>query len=329
MHFSKLKHLALIAALLPLLYACPKKKTALAPEADTELQSSIDAVFATFLVTDIEMVCAHIGQNDYYPAFYIPQPVEDQTKYIAFNTSVRYVATFNNVRCMDGRLRKGSIVMDYTNTNPNAINYDKYQFHGKMTLSEYFVDEWLIKTVDGVPCDITNELVSPIFDPKKTNLVWTIKGSFEFINSTDPSKNMLWSGELTKTLENTNESAVYSANRLIPIDWTKAKVKYTGKATGMTSGNVPFELNINPYFPVTREFTCYPNEIGGIQSASPLVTWKNESHPFISGELSFKTNGKYPREIYLGNEGIPESEAQCDNSGLVLIKGNSYAVNFK
>ncbi len=120
------------------------------------------------------------------------------------------------------------------------------------------------------------------------------------------------------------------AQQLVRYDLfvTETIVNYTGKVTGTTSGNVPFELSINPYFPVTRDFMCYPSEIGGIETISPLKTWKNEFHPFISGKIDFKTGTKYPREIFLGNEGVEGSLMQCDNSGIVLIKGNSYVVDF-
>lgn len=330
MKLSTFKPIVVMALLLPAFYGCPKSKSALAPEPDMELQSSIDAVFATFLVTDIEMVCAHVAQNDNAPDFYIAQPGEDPSKFIYFNPAgqTNYVATFNDMKCKDGRRRKGTIIVNYANTNPNAKYYSNYQFTGKGTMSAYYVDGWLIRTVGGVPFEITNELKTAAFDPKVTNLVWTIKGNFELIHPTDPSKNMTWSGELSKTLVNTSQSDVYTANRPLPIDWTKAIVNYTGKVKGTTSGNVPFELSINPYFPLIRDFMCYPSEIGGIETTSPLKTWKNEFHPFISGKLDFKTGAKYPRQIFLGNEGVEGSLMQCDNSGIVLIKGNSYAVDF-
>lgn len=330
MNLLKNKSLLILVAFIPVLYACPKQKMAIPPEQDKELQSSIDAVFATFLVSDIEMICSHIAENDYSPAFYIPQPLEDQSRFQAFNSPSfkYYTASYNNVKCMDGKLRHGSIFMNYINDNPNSTKYHNYQFHGKMTLTDYRVDGWLIKTVDDKPCDVTNELQSPIFDPNKYNLVWKIKGSFEFIHPTDPSKNMLWSGELTKTLANTNDPAVFNPTALVPINWSKAIVYYGGKATGFTSANIPFEMTVNEYFPITREFTCYPDEFGGIETISPLQTWKNEFHPFISGKIDFETGEKYPREIYLGNEGNSNSQTQCDNKGIVLIKGNSYAVDF-
>ena len=51
--------------------SCSKEPN-VAPEADVELQSSIDASFANFIVTDIDMICSFIGENNLYPKFYTP-----------------------------------------------------------------------------------------------------------------------------------------------------------------------------------------------------------------------------------------------------------------
>jgi hypothetical protein len=39
------------------------------------------------------------------------------------------------------------------------------------------------------------------------------------------------------------------------------------------------------------------------------------------------STGKYPRQIYFGNEGNATLSAQCDNSAEVLIKGISYRID--
>jgi hypothetical protein len=57
--------------------------------------------------------------------------------------------------------------------------------------------------------------------------------------------------------------------------------------------------------------------------------WKEEFHPFKDGVATFSTADKYPRQIYYGNEGTSDLAAQCDNSGVVLIKGISYPIDFK
>ncbi len=318
----------LTVLIVPFLYACPKAKSPVPAEPDTEVQSAIDASYATFLISDIEMVCGFVGDGDLTPDFYLNTPETNNTVIAVSPSPDILVTNFNNIQCLDGMKREGSIFLDRSNTNPNARYYRNYEFHGRITLSEFKVNGWLIKTVDGIPCHIYNQLSSPTYDPSKTKLSWTIEGSFEFIHPTDPSKNMLWKGKLTKTLTNTADPAVFHPSRQQPVNWTLAQVEYSGNATGYTASNVPFTLEINAQQALTRDFTCFADQIGGVTSAQPIRTWNKEFHPFKTGVASFTTGNKYPRQIYYGNEGNPELALQCDNSGEVLIKGSSYRVDF-
>lgn len=328
MKSTKIASAILLGVIIPFLYACPKPKSPIAPEPDTEVESSVDVSYATFLVSDIDMICGFVGDGDASPDFYLDSPESANTYTTTHPVPETYVAAFNNVKCVDGVRRDGSIFINFENTNPNARYYREFEYHGKITLSEYKVNGWLIKTVNGVPCHVYNKLTSSNYDPTKTKLSWTIEGSFEFTHPTDPSKNMLWTGKLTKTLVNTADPAVFHPSRQQSIKWEKAVVEYSGEAVGYTSGNIPFTLKINKETPLMRDFTCYPNEIGGVSSVQPLKTWKEEFHPFKKGVASLTTGDKYGRQIYYGNEGNAGLDLQCDNSGEVLIKGNSYKVDF-
>src|ERR1043166_2296567 len=53
--------------------ACPKKPVN-GPEPDKEIQSSLDAIWATFVITDIEQICAFGGEGNPYPDFYVDRP---------------------------------------------------------------------------------------------------------------------------------------------------------------------------------------------------------------------------------------------------------------
>lgn len=326
--FIKLLVLVLV---LPMLTACPKQKVQEPVVVDDDVSSSAEAMLSTFMISDIEMIAAYIGQGDFYPEFCSPSPSADPNGFNSFqqfNPEYR-VAIFNNIECRDKHKRQGSVYLKYDNSEPNTNYYHNYRFHGQINLSDYRLDGWLINTKDGLPIHLYNELTSPVFNPEVTNLSWTIEGEFEMTHPTDPSKNMTWSGKLTKVLTNTSDPLVYKANRPFPVDWTKAQVAYYGSASGHTSDNQSFELNINSYFPLMRDFSCYPDEIGGIESLQPVKTWKNESHPFIGGVVDFKTGNKYPRVIYCGNENSGNKGSKpCDNKGLVLIKGNTYPVDF-
>jgi len=328
MRSLKIKSILLVAAVAPFLMACPKSRVA-APLPDTELQSSVDASFANFMITDIDMICSFSGENERFAPFYIPTPEEDASKFSVVGApgDQQIVTTFNNVRCKDGRVRAGSVFLIHYSDDPNAVYYRDYNFYGQITLSDFRVDGWLIENVGGTPCYIYNTLPSIAYDPSKTNITWLIDGSFKFTHPSDPSKNMVWTGKLKKTLKNTSDPAVVHPSKERAINWTKAVVEYRGEVTGLTSANVPYKMVINDVRPLTRDFGCRPDVVGGVPNLKPVTSWIKEFHPIRSGIVTFTTADKYPRQIFYGNENN-EGQTQCDNTGEVLIKGNTYRINF-
>jgi hypothetical protein len=321
----------LIAALVPFLMACPKSKPTVAPEPDTETQSSVDVSLLNHMVMDMDMLCAFVGENDLSPDFYGMQPGTSQTVTVTRDIAAKQlVVSYNNTSCIDGAKRDGSFFMVYTDA-PNINYYRDYGYVATLTNNDdyvYKINDWTVKVPNGKAFKISNALSSPTFDPKKTPLSWIMEGSLQFIHQTDPSKNMIWEGKFTKTLVNSGDPAVYNPNGQEMIHWAKAVVAYTGKATGVTPGNEPYTFEIDSYHPLTRDFTCYPDKVSGVISVQPFRTWTEEFHPVKSGIASFTTDHKYTRQIYYGNEGDPGLLEQCDNSGEVLIKGNTYRVDF-
>ncbi len=332
MKTTKIKLALLAIVTIPFLMGCPKAKNT-APAADTELQSSVDVSFANFVVTDIDMICSFVGENDPSPDFYLPAPEEDGSKIQVIrdiSADQLVVSYYNSARCIDGRVRNGSIFMYYSNPNLNAKYYREFEFYGRISLVDYKVDGWLIRNVGGTPCYVYNQLKSSAYDPSKTNITWLIDGSFEFIHPTDPSKNMIWTGKLTKTLANTSDPAVFNISKQQAIKWSKAIVEYRGQVTGVTSANVPYTFKITDVQPLVRDFGCRSDVVGGVTEAQPTFkTWNEEFHPFRTGIATFTTGDKYTRQIYYGNEGTQDLAPQCDNVGVVLIKGISYPVNFQ
>jgi hypothetical protein len=273
------------------------------------------------------------------PDFYIPSPLSQTATgagtMAVINDTVALFANmaFNQTASMDGKTRSGTILVDYSNhtNNPNARYYRRFQFRAELTLSDYIVDDWKISTTGGVPCVISNLLPNSTFDPSKTNLSWSIEGSFDFVSISDPSKKMTWKGKVTKTLLNTSDPHVYRYNPnmdIYPISWSLAKVAYTGEMSGTTPNGKPFTMTIKDANPLIRDFTCYPNQVGGVILDNPLRTWSREFHPFVSGIVTLKTGDAYPRFIYFGNESEPSLPPQCDNAGIIEIKGISYKVDF-
>jgi hypothetical protein len=304
------------------------------PEQDKELQSTIDVMYATQAITDIDMIMGCMGVTDLYPITYTHSPASDVSvpgvgtyRIIrdAINDPSRISAAYNRTSCMDGKMRWGTISMYYQNPQLNTEYYSDYGFVAQGSLSEYQVDDWRITTDQ--PIWVYNLLPAPNWNAASTKMSWLIEGSFKFEHRTDPKRNMVWTGKIVKTLTNTSDRRVYDGSRLVTINWPLAQVEYTVSATGVTNGDVPFKLEVNEHTPLVRDFQCYPNPIGGVTVPGPQ-SWKLEFHPFNKGIAYFTTGDKYMRQIFLGNEGSPALQSQCDNTGEVLIKGISYDVVF-
>ena len=334
MKLPHLKSFALFCSV-PLLFAqCVKRQTNMVPVPDTELQSTLEATFVLQNITDIEMICSFIGENNTRPLFYSESPDSYTTATTGIITNVnnnidRYLyASFVQTKGFDGKLRDGTIRMTYDNINPDIRYYHDYGFVGRGNLFEYKVDGWLIKTTAGSQFIVTNKLTSSAYNPAITRLSWSIEGSFEFTHPSDPSKNMTWSGKLTKTLVNSTDPLVFPRTVGSIIDWTKAIVEYQGEVNGTTSNATSYKLSISPTQPLTRDFTCTPYKVGGVDITPNLRAWNEEYHPFTLGVATFVKANAYPRQVNYGNEGTTSLDQQCDNSGTVLIKGILYKVDF-
>ncbi|MEO6303084.1 MAG: hypothetical protein ABIP51_07910 [Bacteroidia bacterium] len=301
------------------------KKTTEPPVADKEFQTSIDASYANTIVTDIDMIAGFLGENS-YPKFIAPAPGSTGTITVVNNTVFPQSAsvTFNNTKCLDGKVRNGSIVMTYT-VSGNSNYYRDYGFQGIITLNNYEVDGWRVDdsvstTVGSVR--ISNLSTSANPNPQTTKLKWKIDGYFKIENILDPTQKMVWLGGLTKTLVNT---AQLNPNNLTAISWTAAIVQYEGAFGGVTPGNYPYTYTISTEKPLVRNYTCSPDKVLGVITTPTVSIINSEFHPFIDGVASFTTSaGKEPRAIDYGTEGTP-----CDNSGSITIKGISYKVDFK
>jgi len=373
-----------------LFFSCDKPDNK-APEADTETQSAIDAVWATFAITDIEQVSAFVGENQLVTHFYSGLP----GGYNSSNSTGSVIATrdtlsgsksinvaFNKSWCYDGRFREGTIFwyLNYDKDfdrfayngigNPNSRYPHDFGFVSRLAFSDYKVDGW---DIDNDPTKLVRAFVANLmpsgYDPTKNPIEWRIRGDFNF-KSPDPvnrDKDMKISVDLVKTLLNSNDTKIYnSAVKGSFINWTNANplastpsvattaglIAYSGTVCGTTSNGANFRMVIDKANPLVRDFTCYADKIGGVTVGTGtvgLVPRYNEFHPFIKGIASFTTGldqtglesqyaGKssiYPRQIYFGNEdNIKDTDGnviapQCDNTGIVLIKGIGYQVEFK
>jgi len=305
--------------------SCNKKVTE-APVADKEFQTSIDASYAVSTVTDIDMICGFLGEAA-YPTFVMPAPGSTGTITVVNHTAMPQSASITwdpNTKCMDGKVRSGSIVMTYSFTDINSNYYRDYGFNGNLSLNNYVVDGWSVDDSISSTAGMTRiKNLAPSANPNAatTKLRWSIDGYFNFRNVATPTQTMAMIGTLYKTLSNTAQLA---PNNLTAITWSAAVVEYTGTVHGNTNGNVPYTYSISPTQPLVRNYGCSPDKVIGVTSTPSVAPIYEQFHPIINGVASFTTSTKEPRSIDYGTAGAP-----CDNSGTITIKGITYNVDFK
>jgi hypothetical protein len=368
-----------------------KKEANVPPEPDTETQQSIDVAWATFLISDIEQLAGFLGDNQLYDHFYINtswSPDHDCPHcgtITVTNTGLQKTIAFNKTYCVDGKYREGTLFMntDYNNevwkylardrginADPHARYYHDYGFCGLVTLTEYKIDGWRISTKNGEPAPLYCTLQTAQYDPRLVRLTWHFSGEFNFEHPSDPNRNMTWKGSFEKTLLNSTDKNVWGITKIggnePAISWSLGLVSYSGSATGLVAGNVPFMLEfgqppVNPNEkpkPLIRDFTCSSDPVYETSRGVAPNYIKPEfsrHHPFVRGIMTF-TPGvgtdrpQYRREIYFGDEvdynnnhslndwdantmsasisNLAGDKAPCDNTGVVYIKGMSYKVNF-
>lgn len=318
-----------------------KKEDNVAPDPDTETSGAVEAAWATFQITDIDMICSYLGENLLYTSIYNDlKEAGNGTVTPIRDTNAKYLfLAFNQTKCVDGHFRDGTIVFNYSyvpgkfpNQSKSSKYYRDFGFAGELTMSEYKVDGYKIRTTNGVPAIIYNKVSGADYSPATENLKWYLDGSFEITDPNDTSKHMSIVVKLNKTLTNTSKPEVFKPNKTAAITWTNAICAYDGTVTGKHFNGTAFTMTVSSESPITRDFTCFPESISGVAATNTpgvFAPVKQEFHPFKTGIASYMPDKKYRQEIYFGNEGTPDLAAQCDNTGVVLIKGNSYQVNFR
>jgi len=341
--------------------SCGKKTPNVAPIADTEVQTAIDATFANFIISDIDMICSFVCEDDFFPKFYLNKPGytpmaasrDEPTKTLAIGYNAK-------TRCADGHIREGSIFIRYglnsfwdATPPPNTKYYRDFGFAAAVSFSNYKVDGILIENVDPTRFFVIKNMR---VDEKKpiSDIGWTIDGKLQFTDSLSSKPILTWEGALVKKITNLPSAPTTATTQQIwkntatentAITWSATIVQYTGTFHGVTSYSVPYECKIYDATPLVRDFSCYPDKISGVNLTPTVTTVYEEFHPFISGVTSFTTSKPtkidslplYPREIYFDNSensygGVNDPlslPAQCDNKGAVQIKGVYYPIDFR
>lgn len=289
-----------------------------------DLQSAKDISFATFAISDLDMMCGFVGENTFLNHFYKEIPGTSAMSASRDYSQKILAIGFNKTNCIDGYLRDGSVFLSYgydpiynTNANPQSDYYRDYGFSGSLVVNEYKLNDWKIELFDvNKTAHIVNSVSSLGYDPSKVNLTWEISGKFKFTHLKDLSRNMIWEGKIVKTLTNTSNPAVFSPDKSTAINWNLAKVVYTGTVSGLVLGDKPFSYSIDNSNnnELKRDFSCAFIPVG-----STSVT---QFHPFILGVATATISNYHPRII---NHGPSNT---CDNDGTISFNAETNTVKF-
>jgi hypothetical protein len=326
----------IVCSIIALSISCGKPKLNVAPNPDTNTADAIETMWMVHHISDIEMVCAFIAEQDAYDNAYKPMAISGNgTMTPIFDIASKTLfQAYNQTKCTDNLLRDGTINLNFKyqpdvfpRQTRNSVYMHEYGYAGQLTLSEYVVNGYRIKTHNGVPALIINQLSSADADVSQVKLSWAIRGDFEIIHPQDAAKVMRMEVNLLKTLENSTNPSVYPKNGY--IRWEDAIVSYSGVLKGTNFDGTAFTLTVSPEAPLVRDFNCVPDlsQGGVVASASPLRINPGTFHPFVTGVAAYLPEGRYRREIYFGNEGDQRLSYQCDNKATVLIKGNLYTAD--
>jgi hypothetical protein len=337
-------------ALIALALTSCKKTPNTPPEQDKEFQSSVDATVATNIAFDIDMMVAQSSEYAYMQFYEEASSVGNNT--VTVNdlpaSKMRYIY-FNNARCLDGVVRNGTVVIDYSYCSTGTVTAPGQEFirnpthKSVVTFINFSVGKYKVKS-SASPNDSSiitiKNITPPGYTKTITPLSWSIAGSLYLADTTDAAgskkADVYWNGNFTKTLTNSTSNTIHplttqpikwitgvagiptsstqvSSNHAINPNGINGIVKYTGSAKGFVPAGT-FQYDVVTTNPLYRDFGC-----------SPDFYINPEQHPINKGKVTFSIDNK-SRMIYYGDQ---QDNAYCDNSGIVYINSLSYNVDFK
>ncbi len=332
-------------ALIALALTSCKKTPNEAPEADTDFQSSVEASAATMIVTDIDMMVALASERSYMFFYSTFNATNSNTCTVIRDTTNKVnTLVFNNARGADGVVRNGTVTISYTACSTGTATgagqvYIRNPNHmSQVTFNNFSVGKFFVDNYSSI---VVKNTTQAGYTRSITPLSWSISGTLKLADTTTNGTNhnidITWVGSYAKTLTNSTSNTIHPSTTL-PLNWITGQpgiqtttlltsnnsinpsgkngiVKYTGKSTGITTGGVAYEFNIENTNPLYRDFGCSPDYY-----ISP------EQHPINKGKVTFKTGTKAVRTLYFADQ--QDVVAYCDNSGIVYINGISYNVDF-
>lgn len=320
---------------------CTKNKTNEAPTPDSDVQTTKDMVKIQMMVNDIIDMAGQAGNTasgllphlSYAPLSIVSgtNTINSTNATISFSPALYYYdVNFNQTVGKDGHVRSGSLKFDFLKSTiptvavpipPVVTSHCRPFFQASVTAIGYTVDDYSI-TINSMTIDNSTPIgfpnISPYL-PANFNITWNINAN---ITIASPSGTDQFSGTFSQTLLNTNNTAVpmpligsqtftvYQASASNVVQWNKAYLGYTGNGTATVNGTTSSFTLTN----CTRNMNSSPEMFfapGGLFS-------KPERHPFLSGMMTFKPEGKSIREVNFGTGDVVDYNAK------VTIEGVTY-----
>jgi hypothetical protein len=285
---------------------CRKRETKQSEEPDKEANTARDNATAENIANDIMAIGSQAVENGTLTEFRVSGENGISLAPCATISVSGAVITvdFGTSGCIgqDGRKRTGKLFFNLSAASPTtAIKYRNPGFNMIVTSQNYVVDSNLVAINGKTITNTTSQAIGS--GPSPTiNLTWNVKSNIT-ITKPNGGGTISWNCDRTKELINTNDPNCYKGQTL-PIDWSKAKVKLNGNASGTNARGESFTAKA---IDLVRDFTCSPSTI------------YPKRHPFVSGKIEYKPGNRPIRYIDYGNGG-------CDLNATVVINGVTYSI---
>jgi hypothetical protein len=299
--------------------SCRKKEKSEPKEQDNDYSTASDNSLAETAANDAMSMGSQLSENSGVLTTYKSLPgapnvfLPENIMFASACTSITpgpglvpssYTINFGTSGCLgtDGRVRKGKLIYDFSQSAVGADRYRKPGFKMTITSQSYEVDGngiVLTKTVTNTTPNSIPQGTNP-----GTNITWAISANATVSKSGGGT--ITWVCNRTKELTNTNDANCYKGQTQA-IDWTKAIVKLNGTASGTNAGNETYSAVAHD---LVRDFNCAPNGL------TP------HRHPFISGTVVYTPGSKATRTINYGS-------GTCDFNATVEVNGNTYTLSIQ
>ncbi|MBL7921454.1 MAG: hypothetical protein JNJ40_14140 [Bacteroidia bacterium] len=305
-------YLSLVIALVACSMAftsCRKRDKKTDEEPDTEQGTANDNNLAETSSSDIESMGSQVSEAGSLSTYKFNGPVSGaEILSVAPCATISGIGTgtvtvdFGTTGCTgtDGRVRTGKLFFDFSASSPTTSIYYRNPGFKMIVTSQNYV-------VDGNQVTINNKSITnttPAGAPAGTNLTWAVSANISIVKPNNEGT-VNWTCNRTKELINTNDPLCYNG-QTTPINWTKAKIKLNGTASGVNAKGENFTATASN---LVRDFTCAPD------------VSRPHRHPFVSGTISYTPGNRPTRLIDFGS-------GSCDLVGTITINSQTFSFNF-